>query len=155
VKVKRWRESLGVGGGVRDGQRPADADDFKNRNQAQLCNGRRGFDFFSGSLAIPAGFNSDGAQVSINVGGVQKALTLNAKGSAADGGDSVKIRDQSKGRRGSADIEVQRDFQKRRLRSDAGQFREKTLTNADASGTQVTVNQLHRQRQNFSKRARR
>jgi len=56
---------------------------------------------------------------------VQKALTLNAKGSAADGGDSVKIGIKSK-----KGVRAQRrhrstavTFKNARLRSDAGQFR--------------------------------
>jgi PKD repeat protein len=46
---------------------------------------------FSGSLPIPAAFNSLNSKVYFDVGGVAKVLTLTAKGSAKTANDSVKL----------------------------------------------------------------
>lgn len=45
----------------------------------------------SGALAVPAGFNVSGATVLVNVGGVEKTFTLDAKGKAKVGNDSFSI----------------------------------------------------------------
>jgi len=46
---------------------------------------------FAGQLLVPMGFNPNGAKVYFDVGGVAKVLILNVKGSAKNGGDSVKV----------------------------------------------------------------
>lgn len=46
---------------------------------------------FSGPLSIPDSFVAGGAKVYFDVGTVAKVLTLNSKGSGANGSDSVKI----------------------------------------------------------------
>ncbi len=51
---------------------------------------------FSGTLAVPAGFNSNGAKTFFLTGGVAKTLTLTAKGSGISDGDSVKFSFKSK-----------------------------------------------------------
>ena len=51
---------------------------------------------FSGTVAVPAGFNSNGAKTFFFAGGVVKTLTLTAKGGGVSGGDSVKVSFKSK-----------------------------------------------------------
>jgi hypothetical protein len=46
---------------------------------------------FSGTLAVPAAFNSTNSKVYFDVGGVAKVLTLTAKGSAKTANASVKL----------------------------------------------------------------
>jgi hypothetical protein len=50
-----------------------------------------------GTLAIPAGFDPTGQQVSINVGGTTKVLTLDEKGKAKTAADSLAVKVKSKG----------------------------------------------------------
>jgi hypothetical protein len=45
----------------------------------------------TGTLDVPAGFAVLGQQVVVDVGGVARAFTLTAKGSAKAGNDSIKI----------------------------------------------------------------
>ena len=51
---------------------------------------------FAGTVAVPAGFNSNGAKTFFIVGGVIKTLVLTAKGGGVSGGDSVKVSFKSK-----------------------------------------------------------
>ena len=51
---------------------------------------------FSGTMAVPAGFNASGAKTFFLAGGVAKTLTLTTKGSGVSGGDSVKVSFKSK-----------------------------------------------------------
>lgn len=51
---------------------------------------------FSGTVAVPAGYNPNGAKTFFIAGGVIKTLTLTSKGRAASGGDSIKISLKSK-----------------------------------------------------------
>lgn len=46
---------------------------------------------FSGTVAIPAGFNPGGAKTFFIAGGVIKTLTLTAKGRGLSGGDSIRV----------------------------------------------------------------
>src|SRR5579862_380273 len=46
---------------------------------------------FSGTLAVPAGFKTNGSKVYFDVGGVAKVLMLTPNGSVTNGGDTVKI----------------------------------------------------------------
>jgi len=50
-----------------------------------------------GALRVPAGFEPSGQQVTVNVGGAATSFTLNTKGAASIGANSVKIKIKSKG----------------------------------------------------------
>jgi hypothetical protein len=52
---------------------------------------------FSGTVAVPAGFNPTAAKTYYYAGGVIEVLPLTAKGSGVSGGDSVKVALKSKG----------------------------------------------------------
>ena len=46
---------------------------------------------FSGTLDIPAGFVFAGQKIAVDVGGVVRAFTLDAKGKQKSGGDSISV----------------------------------------------------------------
>ena len=50
----------------------------------------------AGALLVPAGFNVAGAPVTVDVGGVEKTFTLDAKGKAKVGNDSFSIKVKAK-----------------------------------------------------------